>query len=551
MATSNTFPVWLACTKKARKLSLSNAVRAALNGTGGIANKLVEGETMDALVNRLSEYGICLLLIESVYPDKTRNHLKKYAMNKNHLQYFPICHQIIVIGRNVDKSFHYYDVPKSKDPKDKVLYLSMDRFQKFHEGAYKTIRDIHKQQILAEKRVEDMPLYTALVIHDYGKEYPCDGIIRNLLPRRSKDHVTTGIFKSTWDLADCAHGAFDIVVLLDRTEAWVQANMYDINNLLSANGLNRLVFDKTGKVLTKATVKIKWNKRVHEVPASGIDKKAGGRDKKAVYSLPFLDMRRTRKEIFWTPSDEELLKLDLIAKNRKNDDVICTIGTGWIIKRLGMKRLLGKGKDKELDDEVIGAYASLLTSDHAALRSYESRLKIHAVVSSAFADLLLRGQAADGYFKEVFGVFPTSDIGCLYLIYNAGTIYKGPEVVQKGNHWTFYAVDLEHSELRYYDSIDTHGATDLRPKIRAWLRRRNIYLENNGMDTIDVDNFQDVDVTDMPQQEGVVECGVYALTAIRCLMQGLLVTSFNQATIADQRNRIALDLLAGKIKVVS
>ena len=123
-------------------------------------------------------------------------------------------------------------------------------------------------------------------------------------------------------------------------------------------------------------------------------------------------------------------------------------------------------------------------------------------------------------------------------------------------HWTLACVYLEKKEIHYFDSLVPDDRTEKKKynptvymnALLRWIEdegiKKNIIVHKNEWRLIDHGR-------EFPQQDNFYDCGIFAIACADHLLDDLPVTgsltSFSKANMQFWRNKIAVDVLRGKL----
>ena len=111
----------------------------------------------------------------------------------------------------------------------------------------------------------------------------------------------------------------------------------------------------------------------------------------------------------------------------------------------------------------------------------------------------------------------------------------------RNNHWCLACFDMARKELSYLDSLQ--GPADNRlENLLCWLRDEHQDKKGAALDTSDWTLLQR---NDIPEQNNLVDCGMFMLRNANCLIRGVPL-AFTQGDMPDLRKRTVLDLLRGE-----
>ncbi|KAK9826046.1 hypothetical protein WJX74_007714 [Apatococcus lobatus] len=114
--------------------------------------------------------------------------------------------------------------------------------------------------------------------------------------------------------------------------------------------------------------------------------------------------------------------------------------------------------------------------------------------------------------------------------------------VHLGMHWTCAVIDLEHRQIRYYDSMAGHEER-LMEALRRWVSDEYKDKKNQEVDTSGWPIRHMTDEEEIPQQFNGSDCGVFALEFAERQSRNAAM-DFQQRDMDVLRKRVVIDLLA-------
>jgi sentrin-specific protease 1 len=112
-----------------------------------------------------------------------------------------------------------------------------------------------------------------------------------------------------------------------------------------------------------------------------------------------------------------------------------------------------------------------------------------------------------------------------------------------GNHWCLSVINIRDKQFEYYDSLGGSG--------RAYLKLLRNYIvdEAKNYSSIDLDltDWRDIEMDDIPQQLNGCDCGVFTLKFADYVSEDQPLT-FKQEHMPYFRRRIALDIYRGELQ---
>ena len=178
------------------------------------------------------------------------------------------------------------------------------------------------------------------------------------------------------------------------------------------------------------------------------------------------------------------------------------------------------------------------------------------------------------------GAYRYSDVYTNHIRLSDADLILFPVHLTRCLHWVLVALDLQHRECRYYDSLASsllpkRDCTSITTNCLYWLRDK-AHEEMSAQQSAHVDQVGDINTwskfhngykweltnykaksvhghlpaTHTPQQENLVDCGVCALKFMQCEVLGLSVDGAFGTGVAEMqtfRRRMVLEVLEGRI----